>query len=158
VEEKDRKSALLMIPYGLYVVGVSDGTATSAFTANFLSQCSFKPPLVMIGVNREGRAHAILERGRVFSVNLLASDQKEVAAAFFRSPEPKESRFGAYAFRRGETGAPILADAPASFECRVVGFYPLGDHSVVVGEVVAAEHLREAKPLTMEQTGWKYGG
>lgn len=158
MDEKARRGALLMIPYGLYVVGVTDGAATTAFTANFLSQCSFNPPLVMLGVNREGRAHAVLERGKVFSVNLLASDQKEIAAAFFKSPAPTDSRFGAYAFEKGETGAPLLIDAPASFECRVVGLYPLGDHSVVVGEVVEARVRREAKPLTMEQTGWKYGG
>jgi len=158
VDEKARRSALLMIPYGLYVVGVTDGDVTQAFTANFLSQCSFQPPLVMMGVNREGRAHAVLERGKVFSVNMLASDQKDVAAAFFKAPEAKGGAFGAYSFETGKTGAPLLLDAPASVECKVVGSYPLGDHSIVVGEVVEATFRREAKALTMEMTGWKYGG
>jgi flavin reductase (DIM6/NTAB) family NADH-FMN oxidoreductase RutF len=158
VDEKARKGALLMIPYGLYVIGVADGSTISAFTANFLSQCSFRPPLLMMGVNREGRAHAVLEKGKVFSVNILASDQKEIAAAFFKSPAATGSRFGAYEFETGQTGAPLLLDAPACVECRLVGLYPLGDHSVVVGEVVEAKLRRDAKPLTMEQTGWKYGG
>jgi len=158
LDEKAKKSALLMIPYGLYVVGVTDGKTTSAFTANFVSQCSFQPPLLMLGVNRDGRAHAILEKGRVFSLNLLASDQKDIAAAFFKSPEADGTRIGSYEFVRGETGAPLLMDAPASLECRVVSIQLVGDHSVVVGEVIGALHRREAKPLTMEQTGWKYGG
>src|SRR6266571_3271033 len=119
-----------MIPYGLYVVGVADGATVAAFTANFLSQCSFEPPLLMLGINREGRAHPVLEKGRVFSVNLLASDQKDVAASFFKSPEAKDSRFGEFAFERGRTGAPLLLVAPASVECKVIGIYPLGDHSV----------------------------
>src|SRR5262245_24479352 len=142
-----------MIPYGLYVVGVSDGETTSAFTANFLSQCSFRPPLVMMGVNREGRAHAILERGRVFSVTVLSSEQKEIAAACLKSPAAVDGRFRPYAFERGANGTPLLLDVPASIECRVVGLYPVGDHSVVVGEVVDAKLRREAKPLTMDQTG-----
>ena len=158
MDEKARRSALLMIPYGLYVVGVADGSTVTAFTANFLSQCSFEPPMLMLGVNREGRSHAVLEKGRVFSVNVLASDQKEVAASFFKAPEVKGSHFGEFAFERGKNGAPLLLVAPASVECRVVGFYPLGDHSVVVGEVVDAIVRREAKALTMEMTGWKYGG
>jgi len=147
-----------MIPYGLYVVGVADGATVTAFTANFLSQCSFEPPLLMLGVTRDGKSHAILEKGRVFSVNMLASDQKEIAAAFFKAPEAKESRFGEFAFEPGRTGAPLLLVAPASVECKVIGIYPLGDHSVVVGEVVDAIVRREAKSLTMEMTGWKYGG
>ena len=159
MNEQEKRAALLMIPYGLYIVGVTDGESTNAFTANWVSQCSFAPPLIMMGVKKEGRAHAVLEKGRVFSVNMLAGEQKDLAAFFFRGPEAEGDRFaGRYAFERGETGCPLLADAPASVECRVTGLYPLGDHSVVVGEVISARHRREAKPLTMEATGWKYGG
>jgi len=158
VNENDKKAALLMIPYGLYVVGVTDGTSVSAFTANWLSQCSFTPPLIMMGVKKDSRAHALLDKGRVFSVNMLGGEHKNVAAFFFRGPEAEESRFGNYAFEQGEGGVPLLTDAPASVECRVTGFYPHGDHSVVVGEVIGATLRREAKPLTMESTGWKYGG
>jgi hypothetical protein len=39
-----------------------------------------------------------------------------------------------------------------------VGFYELGDHSVVVGEVTLANLKRSAEPLTMKETGWNYGG
>lgn len=147
-----------MVPYGLYVVGVTDGETTSAFTANWLSQCSFEPPLLMVGVKRDGRAHAILEKGRVFSVNLVASDQKDLAAFFFKAPSAAGERFGAYAFERGATGTPMLLESPASMECRVVDLRPIGDHSVVVGEIVGAVVRREARPLTMEIAGWKYAG
>jgi flavin reductase (DIM6/NTAB) family NADH-FMN oxidoreductase RutF len=158
VNESEKKAALTMIPYGLYVVGVGDGSTAHAFTANWLSQCSFRPPLVMVGVKKDGRAHAILERGGAFAVNILASGQKELAAYFFRGPEGADGRFGPYAFERGETGAPLLIDAPASLDCRVVHLFRHGDHSVVVGEVVDARLRREARALTMDETGWKYAG
>ena len=49
-------------------------------------------------------------------------------------------------------------DAPASVECEVVGFYELGDHSIVVGKVTDAHINRDAEALTMKETGWNYGG
>ena len=54
--------------------------------------------------------------------------------------------------------APLRSDAPASVECDVVGFYELGDHSVVVGKVTDAHVKRDAEALTMKETGWNYGG
>jgi hypothetical protein len=46
---------------------------------------------------------------------------------------------------KGETGAPILVDAPGAIECRVTAVVEQGDHHIIVGEVVEA-HLN--RPLT----------
>ncbi|HEY9752303.1 MAG TPA: flavin reductase family protein [Coleofasciculaceae cyanobacterium] len=43
-------------------------------------------------------------------------------------------------------------------ECRVVGSVEQGDHTVFVGEVIAAGVHREGDPLLLETTGWQYGG
>ena len=61
-------------------------------------------------------------------------------------------------FSSGVTGAPIIKESPAYWECRVVGVLEQGDHHVFLGEVVEAGVNGEAPTLLMRDTGWNYGG
>lgn len=155
-----RKRTLRLITYGLYVLTAADGEEVAAGTINWLSQASFQPPLVMVGVKRDSHLHALIERTGRFAVNILGAGQKEIAAAFFRPTQVSEGRLNGYPFERGpRTGAPLLVDLPAWFEAQVTDAVRRGDHTVFVAEVIEAG-LRdpEAKPLVMWDTGWYYGG
>ncbi len=154
----DRRQALGMIPYALYVVGVGRGGDVGAYTANWISQASFEPPLLMLAVKRDARHHALIEKHGVLAVNILDDGQKSMAAAFMRWKDPAEGTIGGYPYTTGVTGAPILPDAAASVECRVRRIVPGGDHDVVVAEVVETVARREARPLLLSDTGWSYGG
>jgi flavin reductase (DIM6/NTAB) family NADH-FMN oxidoreductase RutF len=158
LDESAKKTALRMIPYGLFVLGTCGQEQVNASTVNWVSQASFRPPLVMVGVKTDSRAYQHLKERPVFSLNFLESGQKDVAFAFFKTVEPEGETIGGYRFQRGETGAPILEVAPAWVECRVTDVIERGDHAVVVGEVVAAGLRREAQPLTMAECGVTYGG
>ena len=59
-----RRTVLRLFTYGLYVVGVSDGDDANVFTANWLTQVSFDPPLLALSVENGCRSHGIIERGR----------------------------------------------------------------------------------------------
>jgi flavin reductase (DIM6/NTAB) family NADH-FMN oxidoreductase RutF len=158
MDEKAKKQALLMIPYGLQVLGAAhDGRATVA-TVNWVTQASFNPPLVVVGVKKDSGAHALVKDSRKFALSMLGTGQKAIAGAFFRHVEPKDGKFGDYAYQTAGNGAPIVSDAPAAVECEVVGFYELGDHSIVVGKVTEAHVKRDSEALTMKETGWTYGG
>ena len=62
-------------------------------------------------------------------------------------------------FVDGKTTAPVLRNTPAHVECRVQQIVDdLGDHSIVILEVVEAEFRREARPLTIGDSPWEYGG
>src|SRR3989442_15935471 len=63
-----------------------------------------------------------------------------------------------FSFGSGVTGAPVLVDPPAWFECRVVETLFRGDHTIFVGEVVAAGVRRNEEPLTLRKAGFAYGG
>lgn len=154
----ERRTALQIIPYGLYVVGVTHGASTLAYTANWISQCSFEPPLVMMGVKRDSRSRRVLGEGGVFSINIVGSEDQEMAAFFTRAPSAEGESFGDYRFERGATGAPLLLDALAALDCRVTAIHEGGDHSIVVGEIVGAKVRGKGRPLTMQTTGWKYAG
>ncbi len=158
MDEKAKKQALLMIPYGLFVLGAAHDGKLTAATVNWVTQASFNPPLVVVGIKKDSSSHAMVKESKLFALSVLSSGQKAIAGAFFRHVEPKDGKFGDYSFQSGANGAPIITDAPASIECEVVGFYELGDHSVVVGKVTEAHINRDAEALTMKETGWDYGG
>jgi flavin reductase (DIM6/NTAB) family NADH-FMN oxidoreductase RutF len=134
-----RKTALRMIPYGLYVLtGETRDGRVAASTVNWATQASFEPPLVAVGVKSNSGAHAIIKEAGAFALNVLGKGQQSVAFAFFKSIEPEGDRIGGEAYRAGKTGAPLLSNAPAYVECSLVDTVERGDHSIFVGEVVDA--------------------
>lgn len=153
-----KKKALRMFSYGLYVVTAADGENVAAGTVSWLSQASFEPPLVMVAVKADSSLHAVLERSGAFAVNVLGEGQEAIAEAFFRRAVREGDRINGYAFEPGQTGSPLLLDAPAFLECQEVGRLAYGDHTVVVAEVVNAGARREARPLVLSATPWSYGG
>ncbi|HEY8487285.1 MAG TPA: flavin reductase family protein [Limnochordales bacterium] len=155
-----RKQVLRKLTYGLYVLTARHQQEVAAGTVNWLSQCSFQPPLVMVAVKADSRLHGLVEASSAFAVNVLAAHQKDVAQAFFRPTQVENGRINGYAFEPAPvSGAPLLVDLPAWVECRVTDRVKRGDHTVFVGEVVEAG-LRDgqARPLEMWDTGWFYGG
>ncbi len=158
MDEQIKKKVLRMLTYGLYVIGVKERETVHAFTGTWFSQASFKPPLVMLGVSGAGRsAHMIREAG-VFSVNILGQGQREIAQNFFKCPDPADGKFGVVSYEVGTNGCPLLKEAPAFLECRVVEIVEKGDHLVVIGEVTKAGIRKEMVPLPLSDTPWKYGG
>lgn len=158
MDEAAKKQALRMIPYGLYIGGCAEGLRVHAFLLSWLSQCSFKPPLVMAAIKVDSKAHAIVERSGAFSVNLLDPAQKPVAASFLKHAVLEGDKLSGHHYEVGNTGCPILDEAAAWIECRVRDRVKLGDHTVFVAEVVEAGVRRSTRSLAHEDTGWHYGG
>ncbi|MCU0524460.1 MAG: flavin reductase family protein [Elainella sp. Prado103] len=158
LDEQAKKTILRKIPHGLYICGVKDGDEVNGFTASWVMQGSFQPPLVVNCVNRSSGSHAMIQSSQVFALSVLEAGQKELAQKFFKPQRRVGNKFEEVEFYLGETGCPIIKDALGYVECRVVGSVEQGDHTVFVGEVVAAGIHREGDPLLLESTGWQYGG
>ena len=139
VDENAKKTALRMIPYGLYVLTAetSDGRAGAA-TVNWVTQSSFQPPLVVAGVKMDSGIFTLLKESNVFALNMLGKDQKDMAFQFFKPAEKDGDTIGGAAYRKGANGAPILEATPAFVECKVREIVAIGDHAAVVGEVLDA--------------------
>ncbi len=158
MDDQAKKTALRMIPYGLQVLGVSDGTQLDVASINWTTQVSFQPPLVVIGVKKDSKPFGILKAGGKFALSFLESGQRDLAFAFFKSVEPADGKFGSYAYETAQTGCPIISDAASWIEAEVVSIDETGDHAAVIGRVVNAGVKREAKPLTLAEMGVNYGG
>lgn len=167
MDEDAKKTALRMIPYGIYVLTAetSDGK-TAAATVNWVTQTSFKPPLVAVAIKADSSANAVVGETGTFALNILGKDQQGVAFAFFKPVERSGNKIGDEPVEEGETGVPLLANAAAVVECRVVETVALGDHHIFVGEVVNARvnQAPSGRPddavLAMRDLGEKvfYGG
>lgn len=158
MDETAKKNILRKIPYGLYVIGVKDGESHHAFTGSWFSQCSMKPPRVMLGVRHGTHSLELLKQGKVFSVNWVSKEDKKILEQFFKPTPSTGNRFGDLTYQLKTTGTPILDKALAFLECEVIDIYEAGDHSVVIGEVVNAETRNNDEPLVMSDTPWHYGG
>ncbi len=158
MDQEARKKALQMFTYGVYVVGSKAGEDVNAYTASWLTQTSFEPPLVMIASKKANATDRLVREGGIFSVNILGDNQKDLAEHFFQPRQRTGSKLGDVHFHQGATGAPILDEALAFVECRVVETIEKGDHTIYLGEVVEAGVICPGEPLTMKDTGWHYGG
>lgn len=133
-----KKTALRMIPYGLFVLTADGKSGTAAATVNWVTQASFSPPLLVVGVKADSQVHAIIKESNAFAVNVLGKGQSALAYTFFKPAERKGDTLSGEPFRPGTTGSPILGTTPAYVECRVVGTVERGDHTIFVGEVIDA--------------------
>ena len=86
MDQDAKKSALRMIPYGIYVMTAEgkDGSVAAA-TVNWVTQASFAPPLVAVGVKADSGAHAIVKESGSFVLNILGKGQQSLAFNFFKS-------------------------------------------------------------------------
>ncbi|MBZ8179436.1 flavin reductase family protein [Oscillatoria salina] len=159
LDEQAKKTMLRKIPHGLYICGVKDGDEMNGFTLSWLTQSSFKPPLVVACVKQDSGSHAMIKNTALFSVSFLDSEQKDMAAKFFQPKRRVGDKLEDVEFYPGaETGCPIIKDSLGYIECKVVDRIEKGDHTVFVAEVIGSGVHREGSQLLLETTGWNYGG
>lgn len=115
------------------------GTTVSSFCS-----LSLNPPLVLICLDHQSTIHDLVLASGSFGVNILAEHGETTSRHFARRALDKfaEVRYGL-----GQLHVPLLEDALATLECRVVNCYPGGDHSIVIGEVVSVQAQAHASPL-----------
>jgi flavin reductase (DIM6/NTAB) family NADH-FMN oxidoreductase RutF len=93
--------------------------------------------MVFVSILRKTLTHPLIEQSGVFCVNFLAPDMTHISDRF-AGRYPNEERFAGLSFRSDATGAPVLDDAIAYLDCRVVEPLVTGDHTIFVGQVEAA--------------------
>lgn len=138
------KAAMRHFPTGVTVVtslreGEPRGVTVSAFAS-----VSVDPPLVLICINREARSYLYISTSKVFCVNLLAGDQRALAERF--ASRLRENQFDGVAYDTDVTGAAVLRDAVAHFDCEVAEEHHAGSHSIFIGRVLSCAS-RSGSPL-----------
>lgn len=130
------------------VIAVGREGARTGLTATAVCSLSDDPPSLLICVNQAASAHGVIQETGAFSVNMLASDQADVAAKFAGAGGIKgEQRFLGDPWETGLSGAPRLRSALASLDCRVVDAHAFATHSIFLATVIGGDAREEASPL-----------
>jgi flavin reductase (DIM6/NTAB) family NADH-FMN oxidoreductase RutF len=160
-----KKQVLRTFTYGLYVVSCADEGELNAFTANWLSQVSFEPPLVAVSIENKTKSLPMILHSGAFVVNVLRTDgpdeqkpNRSLAGTLGRSALKVPDKLTGIEYEPGPGGAPILRAALAWVACKVLHTVEAGDSTLVVGEVVDLGTLGAGQPLTMNETGFRHAG
>jgi flavin reductase (DIM6/NTAB) family NADH-FMN oxidoreductase RutF len=125
--------------------------------ASWVQQCSFVPPLVSVALQQGREIAAWLTDGAWFTLNILDDTQTDMIAHFGKGFAPGESAFADLSVTRPERGGPVLDEALAYLECRVVSRCSSGDHVLIVAECVGGRLQGEGHPMThVRKSGFHY--
>jgi len=147
-----------------WTTGVTVVTATHAgrqygMTVNSFTSISLEPPLVTLALKKLTHTHELVEKSGEFAVTILAAYQKELSDRFAgKLPEIKD-RFEGVPTETLLIDAPLLKGGIAYFNCRVVNSIPVGENTLFVAEVIAAQGEGTGEPLVYHnRVYWKLAG
>jgi flavin reductase (DIM6/NTAB) family NADH-FMN oxidoreductase RutF len=159
MDRKTQQKTLRLISNGVYVLTARCGERMGAATVTWVSQISFKPPLVMAAVRRESNVFQCLAESGSAVLHIVGDGQGEIARRFFHPTAAANGTINGEPFADGHTSAPVLPRLPAHVECRVGRVVDSGgDHALVILEAVEAECSETVRPLIVAETPWHYGG
>lgn len=143
------RRALGTFTTGVTVITTVDRSgADVGITANSFNSVSLDPPMVLWSIDKSSSNLEAFTTATHFAVHVLASDQDELASRFATRGV---DRFAGLAVERGTAGLPLLAGCAARFQCRMAFRYEGGDHTILVGEVLAFDH--EAREPLVYKSG-----
>jgi flavin reductase (DIM6/NTAB) family NADH-FMN oxidoreductase RutF len=133
---------------GVTVVAARHGPLLAGMTANAIASISIDPPLMLASISRKSETHGAILGSHSYAVSVLSSEQRALADCFAQpTTAAKLQRFCDAPWHDAETGSPIVDGAIAFFDCRLVGQHPGGDHTIFIGEIVAAGFEEAVEPL-----------
>jgi len=159
MDPKARKKTLRLLTNGMYIITSRHGETYGAATVTWVSQASFKPPLLMAAIRPDSNVFKCLSQSRIAALHILSFDQQGIACKFFAPTKVADSTINGEPFTSGKTSAPILRNVRSYVECKVLKIVDTGgDHSLVIMEAVEAASGENVRPLTIGGSPWEYGG
>jgi flavin reductase (DIM6/NTAB) family NADH-FMN oxidoreductase RutF len=129
------------------LITASAGGRDAVMTAAWHTFISLKPPLYGVAVTTKRFTYQLIMESREFGINFVPLEKASLAATIGGTSGrqiDKFERLGIEKEKALNTTAPVLKDAYATYECKLVDTRPYGDHIWMVGEIVAVHFLEEA--------------
>lgn len=158
-KENEIPKVLAKLEYGVYVLTMGNGVNGNAFTASWLSQISSDPPMIAVAIHNSHQSARLLGEMSSFAVNLLPQGQEAVAKAYYGPAESGYRKLDATKVGEApKSGCPIIGGSVGYLDCRIVKRSPAGNHTVLFGEVLAAELEKDVNILTSSGGNMRYFG
>jgi flavin reductase (DIM6/NTAB) family NADH-FMN oxidoreductase RutF len=137
VSPGDFRGAMRHLAGGVSVITVGRGKDIAGMPVTSVSSVSVAPPTLIVSINRGASSLPLLKRYGFFGVNILNSDQIDIAERFTGKDGLKGAgRFGGAEWTTRASGVPLLAGALAAIECEVEEIVERHSHAILIGRVL----------------------
>jgi flavin reductase (DIM6/NTAB) family NADH-FMN oxidoreductase RutF len=137
VSSGDFRSAMRRLAGGVSVITAGRGRDISGMTVTSVSSLSVDPPALIVSINREASSWPLVKRYGFFGVNILTSDQIDIAERFTGKGGLKgAARFAGADWTTRTSGVPLLVGALAAIDCEVEDVVERHSHAIVIGRVL----------------------
>ena len=144
INKDEFRHALSRFASGVTVVTSKDAAGNlHGITVSAFCSVSLEPPMILICIDKNTGSHHALTETDAFVVNILREDQQYLSDRFASYLPHK---FDEVEHTLGINDLPVIADALANLECRLVNSHPNGDHTIFVGQIEQAT-VRDGNPL-----------
>lgn len=142
------KKAFRDMSYGVYVVSTKDGTKDVGCVANSAMQITSTPATIAVSVNHDNYTNGCIAKSGVFALSILPEtiDANVIGTFGFKSSRDTD-KFSSVASIE-KSGVRVIADATAYIVCKVINTMETETHTVFLGEVLDADVLNGAAPMT----------
>ncbi len=144
--------ALHRLPMPVALIGAVDGDVHDITTVAWLNQESSDPPHVMISVAPQRYIHNLIVKSKEFMVTIMGEGDAE-GALFCGTRSGRDvdkvKELGLSTEPGEVISVPRIKGALANLECRLVESLVSGDHTMFIGEVVAADYCSDRRPLVL---------
>jgi len=140
---------------GVAIVSAQAGGRRHGMTVSSFTSVSLEPPLVVVSLENHSTTQGLVVASRAFAVNILDESQIDLAQRFAGGIPDAQDRFAGVAAEPGPSGSPILSGGLAYLDCRMTAAYPVGTHTLFVGEVVASATRQDGRPLLYFQRDYR---
>ena len=128
--------ALGRLSGGLYIITAKKGHVTGAMLASWVAQASFEPLGFTVAVAKDRAIESLMQVGDRFNLNVLEEGKHQpLMKHFLKRFAPGADRFEGVQTQTGANGSPILTEALAYLECKVVSRMECSDHWLIYSQV-----------------------
>ena len=141
---------------GVTVVTAAHDGQCYGMTVNSFTSISLEPPLISVALKKLTHTHELIEKSGEFAITILSTNQGDLSERFAGKMPNIIDRFEGVETDKLLIDAPLLNGGAAYFNCRAVNSIPVGENTLFIAEVIAAQGEGEGDPLVYHNRAyWK---
>jgi flavin reductase len=147
VSRTEFRNAMARVCAPVNVITTDGPAGRGGFTATAMCSVTDEPPTLLVCMNAKSAQAEMFLSNKVFCVNVLPSERKDLAAGFAGGVADMKSRFDAAEWYAIRSGLPALRGAIVSFACEISDMHRVGTHNVLIGIVVDIRQRADGNAL-----------
>jgi 3-hydroxy-9,10-secoandrosta-1,3,5(10)-triene-9,17-dione monooxygenase reductase component len=149
--------ALGKVVSGVFILTARHNDAVAAVMASWVQQVGFSPPAVSVALAKGRPIAALIRASSLFALSIVPDNDKTLMKHYARL-KPGDGPFAGLSTRPAPSGVPILADALAYLDCRLIGAHDFGgDHELFIAEITDGQVLHPGNAFAHQRgNGFHY--